>query len=104
MTTRLLVLWEAPTDPAEFERHYRQIHVPLAKALPGLRRYTISRNGAPIVGLPYHEVAELDFDDMGSLSAAFDSPEGRATAADADAITNNLGAQRRAMVFDVEEV
>jgi uncharacterized protein (TIGR02118 family) len=44
MTTgaRFLVLWGTPQDRAEFDRHYREVHIPLAKKLPGLRRYTQS--------------------------------------------------------------
>lgn len=38
-----LVVYAAPTDPDAFERHYQQVHIPLAKALPGLRRYTLAR-------------------------------------------------------------
>ncbi|HLI55462.1 MAG TPA: EthD family reductase [Actinomycetota bacterium] len=102
--TRLVVLWESPGDPVAFERHYREVHIPLASAMPGLRRYTVGWDPSPIVGEPYHAVAELDFDDRESLRAAFASPEGRATAADANAITTDLGAARRAMVFEVEEV
>ncbi|MHB1536680.1 MAG: EthD family reductase [Acidimicrobiales bacterium] len=47
---RFLVLWSQPHDPASFERHYREVHIPLALEIPGLRRYTLSRNIAPIRG------------------------------------------------------
>jgi uncharacterized protein (TIGR02118 family) len=46
-TARFLVLWGTPEDPDYFERHYREIHVPLVKKLPGARRYTFSRNTRP---------------------------------------------------------
>ena len=36
-TARFLVLWGTPQDPDFFERHYREIHVPLVKKLPGVR-------------------------------------------------------------------
>ena len=36
-TARFLVLWGTPQDPDFFERHYREIHVPLVKKLPGGR-------------------------------------------------------------------
>lgn len=29
-TARFLVLWGRPGDPAAFERHYREVHIPLA--------------------------------------------------------------------------
>jgi uncharacterized protein (TIGR02118 family) len=37
------VLYRTPADPGEFERHYREVHIPLARQLPGLRRYSTSR-------------------------------------------------------------
>jgi uncharacterized protein (TIGR02118 family) len=49
MTTtmaRLLVLWGTPEDPDFFERHYREVHVPLVKKLPGVRRYQYGRQCA----------------------------------------------------------
>jgi uncharacterized protein (TIGR02118 family) len=52
MTTRarFTVLWGTPQDPVEFDRHYREVHIPLARKLPGLRCYTLSRNEAAIRG------------------------------------------------------
>ena len=41
---RLLVLYNPPEDPAAFDKYYNEIHIPLAKQMPGLVRYTISRN------------------------------------------------------------
>ena len=80
---RYLVLYDPPVDPVAFDRHYREVHVPLARQLPGLRRYVISRDSKPVRGeQPPYLVAELDWDDMAALSRAFASPEGRAAAAD----------------------
>lgn len=40
----ITVLYGPPTDPEAFSRHYEEIHVPLAKALPGATdvSYTLS--------------------------------------------------------------
>jgi len=45
---RFLVVYETPADPAGFNRHYQEVHVPLAKQLPGLRRCTLSRACTPV--------------------------------------------------------
>ncbi len=80
---RLLVLYGRPTDPDAFDRHYRQTHIGLARRLPGLRRYTISRGLGAMQGeSPYHLVAELDFDDRNALDAAVSSTEGQAAVDD----------------------
>jgi uncharacterized protein (TIGR02118 family) len=101
-SARFLVLWGAPQDPAEFDRHYREVHIPLARKLPGLRRYTLSRNARPIRGGdPYYLVAELDFDDVASLRGAFQSPEGQATAADVAVLA--AGAAVHSMVYELED-
>ncbi len=100
---RFLVLYNAPTDPEAFERHYREVHIPLAKQLAGLRRYTLSRNIAPIRGgEPYYLVAELDWDSMEALKQAFQSPEGQATAADVAHLAK-LSPNVRSMIYELEE-
>jgi hypothetical protein len=40
-----LALYDEPTDAAEFYRHDRQMHVPLAESLPELRGYTVGGSG-----------------------------------------------------------
>jgi uncharacterized protein (TIGR02118 family) len=77
---RLLVLYNPPEDAVAFDKYYNEIHIPLAKQLPGLVRYTISRNLA--ANAQYYLIAELDWEDMASAQAAMRSPEGAATTAD----------------------
>jgi uncharacterized protein (TIGR02118 family) len=99
---RFLVLYETPRDVEAFERHYREVHIPLAKRLPGLRRYTLSRNGSRVRGgEPYYLVAELDWDTLDALRQAFQSPEGTATAEDV-ARLEALSAVR-SMTYELEE-
>ena len=59
-----------------FDKYYNEIHIPLAKQLPGLVRYTISRNLA--ANAQYYLIAELDWADMASAQAALRSPVGAA--------------------------
>ena len=101
MTARFLALYETPADPEAFDRHYREIHIPLVRRLPGLRRYMVSRDITAVHGAPYYLVAELDWDTMDELRAAFASPEGRATAADA-ARLQELAPVRR-MIFTADD-
>jgi uncharacterized protein (TIGR02118 family) len=99
---RFLVLYNKPEDTEAFNRHYREVHIPLTKKLPGLRRYTLGWNAAPIRGgEPYYLVAELEWDDMDSLRKAFQSPEGQATGQDVANFTNG---GVLSMVYEVEEV
>ncbi len=96
------MLYDTPPDPEAFDRHYHEVHIPLAKKLQGLRRYTISRNVAPIRGgKPYYLIAELDWDDMAALQQAFQSPEGRATAADVAKLASH---GVHSVIYELEEV
>jgi uncharacterized protein (TIGR02118 family) len=101
MTARFLALYETPADPQGFDRHYHQVHIPLLRRLHGLRRYSVSRDLTALHGAPYYLVTELEWDSMDELRAAFASPEGQATAADA-ARLQELGPVRR-MIFTVDD-
>ena len=101
---RFTVIWKStPTDVEAFDRHYREVHIPLAKKMAGLRRYTLSRGLSPVRGdEPCYQIAELDWDDMAALQAAFQSPEGRATGDDVEHLTQwSPGVQ--SMIYELEE-
>jgi uncharacterized protein (TIGR02118 family) len=80
----MVVIYRTPKDPVAFNEHYFNVHVPLAKRLPGLRKYEVSRK--PILtpaGDPEpYLIGILYFDDLTSLRQAFATPEGQACAAD----------------------
>ncbi|KUM27413.1 hypothetical protein AU467_17225 [Mesorhizobium loti] len=81
---RMVVIYPTPKDVEAFDRHYFGIHVPLAKKIPGLRKYEVSdgpiatRLGTSSI----HRIGTLYFDDLAALEKAFASPEGRAAGAD----------------------
>jgi uncharacterized protein (TIGR02118 family) len=101
---RFIVLWNKPKDVDAFERHYHEVHIPLAKKMAGVRRYTLSRNTSPVRGgEPYYLIAELDWDDMAALQLAFRSPEGRATADDI-ARLSELSPGVKSMIYELEDV
>ena len=81
---RLVVLYKTPKDPAAFDAYYFKTHVPIAKKLPGLRRYEVSRGAVASPAGPsgLHLIATLHFDTLAAVGAAFASPEGKAAAAD----------------------
>lgn len=82
--TRIIVLYNQPSDPAAFDRYYYETHVPIANKLPGLRGYRVSAKVPGVIagGQPPYLIAELDFDNEAALQAALASPEGQATAGD----------------------
>lgn len=100
---RFVVLYDTPSDVEAFERHYNDVHIPLAKRYPGLRRYQRSHEPAAVIGEPCYMVVMLDWDDIASLEAALGSEIGRRTGEDAAA---NLAryASFRAMILELEDL
>lgn len=81
---RLLVLYKTPKNPEAFDRHYQSVHIPLARKVPGLKRYDISTGG---IGTPagksdVYLIATLHFDSVDALKAGLGSAEGKAAAGD----------------------
>jgi uncharacterized protein (TIGR02118 family) len=80
----MVVIYRTPKDIEAFDRHDFGVHVPLAKTVPGLRKYEVSdglittRIGAAKI----HRIGTLHFDDLGAIERAFASAEGKAAAAD----------------------
>ncbi|WFP75805.1 EthD family reductase [Mesorhizobium sp. WSM4906] len=80
----MVVIYPTPKDVQAFDRHYFEIHVPLAKKLPGLRRYEVSDGPVvtPVGASGIHRIGTLYFDDLAALERAFASPEGKAAGVD----------------------
>jgi uncharacterized protein (TIGR02118 family) len=99
----LVVTYKTPTDPAAFDKYYFATHVPIAKTIPGLRKYEVSRGPVATPGGPsdIHLVATLRFDDMAALQTALGSPQGQAAAAD---IANFATGGADMILFDSAEV
>ncbi len=81
---KMTVIYRAPADKAAFEQHYFNVHIPLAKRLPGLQKYEISRS--PIMSTTGHNkvflIGNLYFEDMETMRQAFASEIGKQCAAD----------------------
>jgi len=81
---RMVVIYRKPADVAAFERHYFEKHVPLAKRLPGIRKYEVSEGPivSPAGASDAWMVATLHFDSLAAIREAFASDVGEQCAAD----------------------
>lgn len=81
---QVLVMYKAPKDAAAFDRYYFEKHAPLAKKIPGLRKYEVSQGpvATPAGPSAYHLIAMLHYDDMAAIQKGFASAEGQAAVAD----------------------
>src|ERR1051326_6648949 len=50
MMARIVALYKPPKDPAAFDNYYFATHVPIAKRLPGLRKYEVSQGAVASPG------------------------------------------------------
>ena len=81
---KLYAIYQQPADPDAFDAYYFNTHVPLAKTIPGLRSYEVTKGDVMGMGGKHavYLVATLGFDSMAAIGAAMSSAQGQATAAD----------------------
>ena len=80
---KLIALYKKPDDTAAFDKHYSEIHTPLVRKMPGLRKLEVARiTGSAIGETPNYLMCDMYFDTKDSLDAALASPAGRAAGKD----------------------
>lgn len=80
---KLVALYKKPADTEAFEKHYNEIHAPLARKIPGLQKMEVSHmTGSPVGEPKFYMIAELYFVDKAAMFAAMGSEEGKAAAKD----------------------
>jgi uncharacterized protein (TIGR02118 family) len=81
---RVIVNYGKPEDDAQFDAHYRDVHIPLVLKLPHLSSFEISVGdvASSDEANPIHLVAVLTYADQEALDASLSSPEGEAAVAD----------------------
>jgi uncharacterized protein (TIGR02118 family) len=86
----------------EFSRYWREVHGPIGRRIPGLRRLVQSHRvpyPADTASSDFDGIAELWFDDMTALEAARRSPQWQASTAD----EANFVDESRTAIFVTEE-
>ncbi len=99
----VVVMYKTPKDAAAFDKHYFETHVPIAKKMPGLRKFEVSQGpvATPTGPSGFHLIATLHFDNLAAVQAGFGSAEGKAAAADVQKFATG-GADM--ILFDNREV
>ncbi len=77
----MVTLWVKSKDPEAFDKYYTTTHAPLVKQLAGVTSYEISKG--PVIQessqpSPYQMISVIGFDSMNALTAAIESPAGKA--------------------------
>jgi uncharacterized protein (TIGR02118 family) len=50
---KVVVTYGVPSDVANFDRHYREVHIPLELKLPGLKKFKTSRRAGGHICRPF---------------------------------------------------
>ena len=80
---KLVALYKKPADLSAFETHYKEIHTPLAKKMPGLKKLEVSHfTGSPGGEPRFYMMAEMYFDTKEAMMSALGSAEGKAAGKD----------------------
>jgi uncharacterized protein (TIGR02118 family) len=100
---RVLVLYKKPKNAEAFDKYYASVHIPLAKKIPGLKKYDISTAPlrTPAGESNVHLAATLYFDSLDALKAGMGSAEGKAAGAD---LANFADGGADLYIFDTKEV
>ena len=100
---RFVVMYKTPADAAAFDKYYFSTHVPLAKKIPGLRKFEVSQGPVATPAGPsgLHLVATLHFDNMAAIGGGVGSAEGQAAVAD---LKNFVTSPPDILMFDNREV
>ena len=98
MIKRISLLTRKPELTHEaFVRHWLEIHGPLARKVPGIRRYVQShiqsesiRADIPATDIAIDGIAELWYDDVEAMERSSATPEAQALYADGALIIGNI--------------
>jgi len=99
---RLTVLYGHPEDPTEFDRYYREVHIPIARKMKGFKGWTIGKcsSAEPEGKPPYYMIVGLYANSREEIEAILATPEGQATVED----VANFATGGATFFYDEEEV
>lgn len=99
---KLLALYRTPDDVEAFMTHYRDVHLPIARTIPGLVSSEVTSVAATLIGEPGNFLlAELRFEDEASYKAAMKSPENAAAGKDLMGFAGELVTLMKGEVLDL---
>ena len=75
----VVVMYKTPKDAAAFDKYYSETHIPLAKKIPGLRKYAVSQGpvATPAGPSAFHLIAILTFDNLAAIRLPSAAPRAR---------------------------
>ncbi len=103
----LCAYWQGTVkdDPEDFERHIKEVHMPLVAAYPRLRALRYLK-GAPRDGVEpkYYLSFELFFDSLEDFKVAAASEERNRAVLDADAMAERFEGEIHHVMYEVNDI
>ena len=88
---KLVAIYRVPEDVEAFDKHYFEVHGPLAEKMPGLIKMEVGKvYGTPAGESDLHLIAEMYFETKEALMEALSSAEGRAAGKDLRGFAGNV--------------
>ena len=88
---KFVALFKTPADVEAFEKHYFEVHMPLAEKIPGLIKAEVAKlSSMPGQGNKFHLLTELYFENIDKLNEGMASPEGKAAGRDLMSFAKNF--------------
>ncbi len=88
---KLIALYKQPEDPKAFDKHYKNVHTPITKKIPGLRKMEVTKIvGSPTGKSEYYLLCEMYYDDHESLKKAMRTEEAKESARDLQSFAGEL--------------
>ena len=101
---KLVVLYKKPADVSAFEKHYREVHLPLSRKMPNVRRLDVSHfTGSPGGEPKFYMMAEVYYDNKESMMSSLGSPEGKAAGKDIMSVAGDIIHMMFADVIDASK-
>jgi uncharacterized protein (TIGR02118 family) len=81
---KLTVIYGHPESPEEFEKYYKETHLPIAAKMPGVHHMEVTRFVPGPDGSPpaHYRMAEIYFENEDRMKTSLSSEESQATASD----------------------
>lgn len=88
---KLIALYKQPSDPEAFDKHYKNVHIPITQKIPGLRKMEVTKIvGSPMGKSDYYLLCEMYYDSHDALKTAMRTDESKASGKDLMSFAGDL--------------
>ncbi|KGX92542.1 hypothetical protein N781_14475 [Pontibacillus halophilus JSM 076056 = DSM 19796] len=73
---KIMVIYQQPTDVEGFEKHYQEVHMPLAQQVKGVVNASVNKVQQALgTEMNLYQIVEIEFNSMEDLQTAMQSDE-----------------------------